>query len=69
VRAYLELLRLRAQALGAELHDRVGAEGIPDAVLTQRAEPQGQAALQLKGGDEDGLVARIHTARHRGKGL
>ena len=54
---YLEELRLRSQALGAELHDGVGAEGVPDAVLAQGAEPQRQAGLQLEGRDQDGLVA------------
>ena len=60
---HLEDLSLRAQALGAELHDRVGAEGVSDAVLTERAQPQRQAGLQLKRRDEDGLVARVHTGR------
>ena len=52
----LQHLRLRAQAFGAELHDGVGAERVSDLVLTQRAQPQRQRALQLQGGDKDGLV-------------
>lgn len=52
----LQHLCLGAQALGAELHDRVGAEGVSDLVLTERAQPQRQRALQLQGRDEDGLV-------------
>lgn len=47
---------LGAQAFGAELHDRVGAEGVSDLVLTERAQPQRQRALQLQGRDKDGLV-------------
>lgn len=53
---HLQQLRLRAQTFGAELHHRVGAEGVSDAILTERAEPQRQAALQLEGRDEDGLM-------------
>lgn len=52
----LQHLCLGAQAFGAQLHDRVGAEGVSDLVLTERAQPQRQRALQLQGGDKDGLV-------------
>ena len=45
---HFEYLCLRAYPLGAELHDRVGAEGVSDPVLAQGAQPQGQTALQLQ---------------------
>ena len=45
--SYLEGLGLEAQALGAELHDRVGAEGVPDLVLADRQQPQSRVHLQL----------------------
>lgn len=35
----LQHLRLGAQAFGAQLHDGVGAEGVSDLVLTERAQP------------------------------
>ncbi len=54
--ADLQHLCLGAQAFGAELHDGVGAEGVSDLVLTERAQPQRQRALQLQGRDKDGLV-------------
>ena len=41
----LQHLCLRAEAFGAQLHDRVGAEGVSDLVLTERAQPQRQWAL------------------------
>ena len=53
---YLQALCLSPEALGAELHDGVGAEGVPDAELTDGQEPQGGVHLQLRGGDQDGLV-------------
>ena len=59
--ADLEHLGLGSQALGAQLHDGVGAEGVSDLVLAEGAQPHGQGALQLQGGDEDGLVARVNT--------
>ena len=37
---HLERVSLCAQALGAELHDRVGTEGVSDLVLAQGAQPQ-----------------------------
>ena len=52
----LQHLCLGAQAFGAELHDRVGAESVSDLVLTERAQPQRQRALKLQGWDKDGLV-------------
>lgn len=54
--SYLEQLSLSSQPFSAELHDRVGTEGVPDAVLTECAQPQWQAALQLEGRNQDGLV-------------
>lgn len=56
VPSYLEQLSLSSQPFSAQLHDGVGAEGVPDAVLTERAEPQREAALQLEGRNQDGLV-------------
>lgn len=38
----LQHLCLGAQAFSAELHDRVGAEGVSDLVLTEGAQPQWQ---------------------------
>lgn len=52
----LQHLRLGAQAFGAELHDRVGAECVSDFVLTERAQPHRQRAFQLQRRDKDGLV-------------
>lgn len=57
----LQNLRLSAEAFGAELHDRVRAEGVSDLVLTERAQPQGQWALQLQGWDKDGLMTWVNT--------
>lgn len=52
----LQHLCLGAQTFGAELHNRVGAEGVSDLVLTEHAQPQRQRALQLQRRDKDGLV-------------
>lgn len=38
----LQYLCLCAQAFSAELHDRVGAEGVSDLILTECAQPQRQ---------------------------
>ena len=67
----LEHLGLGSQALGAQLHDGVGAEGVSDLVLAEGAQPHRQGALQLQRGDEDGLVTRVNTEgreRHRAGG-
>lgn len=61
--SYLEQLSLSSQPFSAELHDRVGAEGVPDAVLTERAQPQRQAALQLEGRNQDRLVTWVDAER------
>lgn len=52
----LQDLRLGAEAFGAELHDRIRAKGVSDLVLTERAQPHRQRALQLQGRNKDGLV-------------
>lgn len=52
----LQHLCLGSQTFGAELHHRVGAEGVSDLVLTERAQPQRQRALQLQRRNKDGLV-------------
>lgn len=54
--SHLQHLCLGAEALGAQLHDRVGAESVSDLVLTERAQPQRQRTLQLQRRDKDGLV-------------
>lgn len=59
----LEQIGLRSQSFRAELHHRVGAEGVSDAVLTERTQPQRQAALQLKGRNQDGLMTWVNTVR------
>lgn len=64
---YLEQLSLSSQPFSAELHDRVGAESVPDAVLTERAQPQRQAALQLEGRDQDRLVTWVNAARRNAR--
>lgn len=62
----LQHFRLRAQAFGAQLHDRVGAEGVSDLVLTERAQPQRQWTLQLQRRNKDGLVTWVNTAAQTG---
>lgn len=62
----LQHFRLRAQAFGAQLHDRVGAEGVSNLVLTERAQPQRQWTLQLQRGNKDGLVTWVNTAAQTG---
>lgn len=65
----LQHFRLRAQAFGAQLHDRVGAEGVSDLVLTERAQPQRQWTLQLQRRNKDGLVTWVNTAAQTGSVL
>lgn len=64
---YFQQLCLSAQAFGAELHHRVRTKGVSDAILAERAKPQRQAALQLKGRNEDGLMTWVNTERKHPK--
>lgn len=62
---YLQQLRLSTQAFGAELHDRIRAEGVSNTILTQCAQPQGQWDLQLHRRNQDGLVTWVNTAQYK----
>lgn len=64
---YLQQLGLSTQAFGAELHDRIRAEGVSNTILTQCAQPQGQWDLQFHRRNQDGLVTRVHTAQYKYK--
>lgn len=65
----LQNLCLSAEAFGAELHDRVRAEGVSDLVLTECAQPHGQWALQLQGWDKDGLMTWVNTGAGKKKAV
>lgn len=58
----LQSVRLQAQTFSAQLHDAVGAEGVPDFVLTDGRQPERRVHLQLGRRDEDGLVTRVDAA-------
>lgn len=53
----LELVDRRAQSLGAELHDAVGAEGVADFVLADRGQPEAWVDFHFRWRDEDRVVA------------
>lgn len=53
---YLQRVGLQTQTFGAELHDAVGAERVPDFVLTDGRQPERRVDLQLRRRDENGLV-------------
>lgn len=67
-RVDLESVRLQAQTLSAQLHDAVGAEGVPDFVLTDGRQPERRVHLQLGRRDEDGLVTRVDAAERKQSG-
>ena len=62
VLADLERFGLQPESFGAQLHDAVGAEGVSHPQLADGQQPQRRVGLQLHRGNQDGLVAWVHTA-------